>query len=214
MSGRRAASPTPLPNGLPRFVGALAQRLQALPGIGEKAAQRHAIFLTMAPREVAHGIGLLLTALHDAIAPCARCGGLAERPAEGEAVCEICTDTKRDAGLLCLVAGVQDLLAMERSGAWRGRYFVLGRLVSPLEGVDVNDLPLDRLQAAVADGVREVVLALPASVEGQATALALRRHLGSVRVTRLAQGMAHGAVLEYADQMTVREALAGRVEVQ
>ncbi|MBM4363623.1 MAG: recombination protein RecR, partial [Deltaproteobacteria bacterium] len=115
--------------------------------------------------------------------------------------------------LLCVVARIQDLLAFERSGALRGRYFVLGRLLSPLDGVGPDDLPLGQLRARVAsDGVREVIVATPPSVDGEATALFLARELTSlgVRVTRIASGVPHGGDLEFSDQITLGRAIAGR----
>src|SRR5262249_60840659 len=110
--------------------------------------------------------------------PCERCGNIAD-PDPGEpAVCAICRDTRRDARLLCVVGRVQDLLAIERSGAMRGRYFVLGRLLSPLEGVGAEELPLDALKQRVrGDQVSEVLVATPPSVDGEATALLVAREL-------------------------------------
>ncbi len=215
MSPRRTRAPAPLPPGMPLLVAALAARLQALPGVGEKAAQRHALHLALSDATMARGIGQVLLGLHDGVGPCSRCNGIAERPAEGPAVCAICADTKRD-GMLCVVARVQDMLAIERAGAMRGRYFVLGRLISPLEGVGAEDLPLAALRARVAEGVTEVLLALPASVDGSATAMVLARDLvkRGARVTRIAEGVAHGAELEWADPVTIASAVAGRAEVK
>ncbi|MBL8715269.1 MAG: recombination protein RecR, partial [Myxococcales bacterium] len=128
-------------------------------------------------------------------------------------VCEVCADPRRDPTLLCVVAKVSDLSAIERSGAMRGRYFVLGRLVSPLDGVGPDDLPLDRLSARIReDGVREVIVATPPSVDGEATALLLARELEALGVTlsRIASGVPHGSELEFADQVTLGRAIAGR----
>lgn len=215
MTSRRAKS-APLPAGMPPLVGALAARLQALPGVGEKAAQRHALFLALAHQDVARGIGVVLSALHDGIGRCSRCNGLAERPPDGAAVCGICTDNKRDAGMLCVVAWVADMIAIERSGAMRGRYFVLGGLLSPLEGIGAEQLPIAELRARVADGVSEVLFALPASVDGSATAMLLGGALAKqgARVTMLAHGVAHGSELEFTDPLTLTEAIAGRSEVR
>ncbi len=112
-----------------------------------------------------------------------------------------------------MVARVQDLLAIERSGAMRGRYFVLGRLLSPLDGVGPEELPLEKLRHRIEeDNVREVIVATPLSVEGEATALLLARELGGVgvRVTRIASGVPHGGDLEFADQITLGRAIDGR----
>ncbi len=213
---RRTRS-APLPPGMPLLVAALAARLQALPGVGEKAAQRHALHLALSDPTMARGIGQVLLALHDGVGPCSRCNGLSERPADGQATCAICADTKRDSGLLCVVARVQDMLAIERAaGVMRGHYFVLGRLLSPLDGVGPEDLPLAALRARVADGVAEVLLALPASVDGAATAMVLGRDMASrgVRVTRIAEGVQHGAELEWADPVTIAAAITGRATVK
>src|SRR6185295_14648303 len=125
-----------------------------------------------------------------------------------------CRDPRRDASLLCVVARVQDLLAIERSGAMRGRYFVLGKLLSPLEGIGASELPLDALKAAIAGEtpVREVLVATPPSVDGEATALLVARELAAlgVNVTRIASGIPHGGDLEFADQITLGRAIAGR----
>jgi recombination protein RecR len=144
---------------------------------------------------------------------CERCGNWAEVDQQGRACCTICSDSRRDPALLCVVARVQDLLAIERSGAMRGRYFVLGRLLSPLDGVGPEELPLDELRRRIEqDGVREVIVATPLSVEGEATALLLARELGGlgIRVSRIASGVPHGGDLEYADQITLGRAIDGR----
>lgn len=197
-----------LPERLTRVVRLLAK----LPGVGEKTAARFALFLADAgelPAELARE----LSALHDSIRPCARCGNLAEVDESGGAVCTICRDGKRDSSLLCVVARVQDLLAIERSGAMRGRYFVLGRLLSPLDGVGPEDLPMEALGRRIAeDGVEEVIVATPPSVDGEATALLVARELGrtGVSVSRIASGVPHGGDLEFADQITLGRALDGR----
>lgn len=198
------------------MVLAAAHGLQRLPGIGEKAGLRHATYLAQHP-EYARTMGILLCGLADAVGVCERCGGLAEK-SEGQAVCAICLDGKRDSKLLCVVAKVQDMLAIERSGAMRGRYCVLGKMVSPVEGVELADLPLYRLWPAIDGSATEVLLALPASVEGMATALALSREITEyrpgVRVSRIATGVAHGADLEYSDPVTLTSAIRGRTEVR
>jgi recombination protein RecR len=147
------------------------------------------------------------------VRPCETCGNVAELDANGKARCGICRDSRRDPELLCIVARVQDLLALERSGALRGRYFVLGKLLSPLDGIGPEELPLGRLMARIAaDGVKEVILATPPSVDGEATALLLARELAGrdLRVTRIASGVPHGGDLEFADQITLGRAIEGR----
>jgi recombination protein RecR len=132
---------------------------------------------------------------------------------DDEVLCTICSDDKRDPRVLCVVGRVHDLYAIERTGAMRGRYFVLGRLLSPLEGVGPEELPLPRLLARIRDqGVTEIIVATPPSVDGEATALLLKRELASagVKMTRIASGVPHGGDLEYADPITMGRALAGR----
>jgi recombination protein RecR len=201
-----------LPEGLARVVQLLAR----LPGVGEKTAQRFALHLVTNDEETARELGRELAALPDRVRPCARCGNVAETAdAEEDALCAICRDTRRDPSLLCVVARVQDLLAIERSGAMRGRYFVLGRLLSPLEGVGAEDLPMDRLRSLARDPdapVTEILVATPPSVDGEATALLVARELGAlgVKVTRIASGVPHGGDLEFADQVTLGRAIEGR----
>src|SRR5690606_17810556 len=158
-------------------------------------------------------LGELLAALPDAIRPCEQCGNIAEVNDDGSALCDICTDTRRDSELLCIVGRVADLLAIEKSGAMRGRYFVLGRLLSPLDGVGPEFLPLAALKQRIRDaGVTEVILATPPSVEGEATALFLAKELEAdgVGLSRIASGIPHGGDLEFADQITLGRAILGR----
>jgi len=202
--------------GVPESVDRLAQVLGQLPGVGEKTAQRHALAIAtrdLGPRGLAGGLEAALALVRAAIRPCERCGNLAEvDDGPGPTWCTICQDVKRDAGLLCIVGRVSDLIALEASAVHRGTYFVLGTLLSPLEGVDASDLPLGALRERVKDAVTEVVLALPSSVDGEATALMLGREFQGrgVRVTRLASGMPHGGEVEYADPATLMRAFSDR----
>jgi recombination protein RecR len=191
--------------------------LSRLPGVGEKTAHRYLLYLLTADAQVARDLGTELLGLRDHIVPCARCNNLAEREdaSAPETLCTICSDGKRDASLLCVVGRVHDLVAIERAGAMRGRYFVLGRLLSPLEGVGPEELPLPALLRRIAeDGVREVIVATPPSVDGEATALLLKREIEASRsgvvVTRIASGVPHGGDLEFADPITMGRALSGR----
>lgn len=202
--------------GLPARLARVAQLLGRLPGVGEKTAQRFALFLATGDESCARDLGAELATLRDHVLPCARCGHIAEKMDENtQAICAICRDGRRDGALLCVVARVQDLLAIERSGAMRGRYFVLGRLLSPLEGIGAEELPLEELKVRVRDPeqpVREVLVATPPSVDGEATALLLARELGvmGVQVTRIASGVPHGGDLAFADQVTLGRAIDGR----
>lgn len=198
--------------GMPEPLSRAAQLLARLPGVGEKTAQRFALFLVTADEALSRELGQALVELRDQVRPCVRCGNIAEAVGE-QALCAICQDARRDARLLCVVGRVQDLLAIERSGAMRGRYFVLGRLLSPLEGVGAEELPIDALKERVrADQVAEVLVATPPSVDGEATALLVARELGALgaRVTRIASGVPHGGDLEFADQVTLGRAIEGR----
>jgi recombination protein RecR len=198
---------------MPDRLARTAQLLARLPGVGEKTAQRFALFLATTDEATSRELGRALSELRDHVRPCGQCGNIADAPPGEVALCLICRDSKRDARLLCVVGRVQDLLAIERSGAMRGRYFVLGRLLSPLEGVGAEELPLDALKARIqADGVTEVLVATPSSVDGEATALLVARELGALgaRVTRIASGVPHGGDLEFADQVTLGRAIEGR----
>ena len=192
--------------------------LSRLPGVGEKTAQRYVLFLLTADESLARELGAEVEKLHDSLRPCVRCGNIAElthAPGEpaSEPVCAICNDSKRDARLLCVVARVHDLIAIERAGAMRGRYFVLGKLLSPLEGIGPDELPVAHLVERVSrEGITEVIVATPPSVDGEATPLRLKRELGplGITLTRIASGVPHGGDLEFADPITMGRALSGR----
>ncbi len=200
-----------IPESLRRTIALLSR----LPGVGEKTAARFALTL-IADAELCTALGQELGELPRKIQPCERCGNLAEIDA-GRALCSICTDPRRDDRLLCIVGRVQDLLAIERSGAMRGRYFVLGRLLSPLDGVGPEQLPLAALSRGLQQwGTQEVILATPPSVDGEATALLLARELANrgISVSRIASGVPHGGELEFADQITLGRAIDGRRRLQ
>jgi recombination protein RecR len=197
---------------LPESLRRVIQLLGRLPGVGEKTAQRFALnFVT--DEELALSLGAELSRLKEQLRLCEHCGNLAERGDDGSAVCDVCQDPRRQPGLLCVVARIQDLLAIERSGAMRGRYYVLGRLLSPLDGIGADDLNLDGLYRRLEiDEVSEVILATPPTVDGEATALFLARELQSrgLAVSRIASGIPHGGDLEFADQITLGRAIEGR----
>jgi recombination protein RecR len=208
---------------MPERLARVVQLLARLPGVGEKTAQRYALFLATGDEAASRDLGRELAELRDHVRSCERCGNIAAAEPGAAAICAICRDSRRDPTLLCVVSRVQDLLAIERSGAMRGRYFVLGRLLSPLEGIGADDLPLDALRARIraplgaeaapaGPAVKEVLVATPPSVDGEATALLIARELGAlgVRVTRIASGVPHGGDLEFADQVTLGRAIEGR----
>ncbi len=186
---------------------ALVAELGKLPGIGRKTALRlglHLLLQAGRTRELA--AALLRAAEHCRF--CQKCGNLGE-----DELCPICRNPARDAGLICVVEQVPDLLAIERVGEYRGVYHVLGGVLSPLDGVGPEQLRLAELERRVGGGpVREVVLATSATVEGDATALYLQRLLqgGALRISRLARGLPSGGSLESADQLTLARALDGR----
>jgi recombination protein RecR len=154
-----------------------------------------------------------LADIRSAIQPCETCRNWAELDTEGHYRCAICRDVQRDDSLLCVVAKVQDLIALERSHVLKCRYFVLGHLLSPLDGIHAEDLPTDELAHRIReDRVREVIIATPPTVDGEATALHLVRELSPLGVSfsRIASGIPHGGDLEYSDQVTLGRALLGR----
>jgi recombination protein RecR len=201
---------------LPPALRHLVQSFTRLPGVGEKTALRFAMHLITDQRPVLESLSHALSEAASKLASCESCGNIAERtspdPEAPPVRCSICSDGRRDASQLCVVAKVQDLMAVERSGAMRGRYFVLGRLLSPLDGIGPEELPLTQLDRQITTaGVQELVIATPPSVEGEATALHLAREFGQrVRVTRIASGIPHGGDLEFADPITLGRAMAGR----
>ena len=198
-----------LPSRLSRVIDLFAR----LPGVGEKTAQRFALFLAGGGAETAAELGRTLVELSETVRPCERCRNIAEVDESGAAVCAVCRDGRRDPAVLCIVARVQDLLAIEKSAAVRGRYFVLGRLLSPLDGIGPEELPLRELMQRIReDGVEEVILATPPSVDGEATALLLAQELAgkNLKLTRIASGVPHGGDIEFADQVTLGRAIDGR----
>lgn len=202
---------------LPDKLRVLSTLLARLPGVGEKTAQRFALYLVQDNTGLSARLGELLAALPSLIRPCEQCGNIAEVNDEGVALCDICVDPRRDPELLCIVGRVADLLAIEASGAMRGRYFVLGRLLSPLDGIGPEELPLERLRVRLKkDGVKEVILATPPSVDGEATALLLGKELGrdGISMSRIASGVPHGGDLEFADRITLGRAIGGRLRVE
>ncbi|HEY0462746.1 MAG TPA: recombination mediator RecR [Polyangiaceae bacterium] len=198
---------------LPDRLERLIELLSRLPGVGEKTAQRFAMFFVTESPEYGRELGISLQELGDAVKSCERCGNIAQVAESGRALCPICLDSRRDPSLLCVVARVQDLMAIEKSAAMRGRYFVLGRLLSPLDGIGPDELPLRELfQLLAEDSVKEIILATPPSVDGEATALLLARELTGkgLKVSRIASGVPHGGDLEFADQITLGRAIDGR----
>jgi len=190
-------------------IARLIQQLGKLPGIGEKTATRLAFHVLRAPDAYARELASALVDVKDKIRLCSTCLDLTERDP-----CARCQDPRRDARLLCVVAHPTDLLAIDRTGGYRGRYHVLHGVLSPLEGIGPDDLHLRELLARL-DGIDEVIVATSPNVEGEATALYLSRVIKplGIRVTRIASGVPIGGELEYADGVTITRALEGRREM-
>ncbi|MCL6644618.1 MAG: recombination mediator RecR, partial [Dehalococcoidia bacterium] len=188
----------------PEPVARLIEALQRLPGIGPKTAQRLTFFLLKRPAEEVRELAGALAAVKERIVYCRTCFNVTD-----EDPCRICRDPARDARVICVVEEPNDLLAMERTGEFRGRYHVLLGALSPLEGIGPEDLKVRELLARLdAGGTAEVILATNPNVEGEATALYLAKLLRplGVRVTRIARGLPVGGDLEYADQVTLSKA--------
>jgi recombination protein RecR len=188
----------------------LVAQLTRLPGVGQRTAQRLAFHLLRAPKEEALALAAAITDVKERVRFCRECGNLTE-----EEVCAICLDTRRDHSLICVVEQPVDLISVERTAEFRGLYHVLGGALSPIDGVEPSDLRIDELiQRVERNGVEEVVVATNPNMTGEATAAYLADRLrGRVRVTRLASGLPVGGDLEYADEVTLGRALAGRREM-
>lgn len=186
----------------------LTGELARLPGIGRKTALRLTYHLLKQPPAQSRRLADALVALAERVRPCARCFNLTE-----EEVCSICRDPRRDPALICAVEEAADIGAIERAGEFRGQYHVLGGRLSPLDGVTPDDLTIPQLVRRVAGGeVREVILATNPSLEGEATALYVQRQLVGypLSITRIARGLPVGGDLEYADGVTIAQALTAR----
>jgi recombination protein RecR len=188
----------------------LIQRLARLPGIGEKTATRLAFHILRAPEPQARELAQAIVEVREKIRLCSVCCNLTEADP-----CPVCADPRRDGHIICVVAQPTDLLAVDRSGHYRGRYHVLHGVLSPLDGIGPDDLRIADLVRRVGPEVTEVILATSPNVEGEATAMYLARLLKplGVRVTRIASGVPIGGELEYVDQVTLTRALDGRREL-
>jgi recombination protein RecR len=192
-------------------VQSLVDELGRLPGIGPKSAQRIAFFLLKSAPDDAKRLARVIVEAKERVSWCRRCFNFAE----GE-LCVYCRDDRRDSALLCVVEEPRDIVAVERTQEYRGRYHVLLGAISPIEGIGPEQLKIKELLARVNDeGVQEVILATNPNIEGEATAMYLARLLKplGLRVTRIASGLPVGGDLEYADEVTLGRALEGRREV-
>lgn len=190
----------------------LVQALRILPSVGPKSAQRMALHLIMKNREGAQGLAEALNEATTHIQQCTLCQSLTENE-----VCDICLSHDRDAALLCVVESPADVLAIEQSGSFRGKYHVLGGHLSPLDGIGPEEIGIPYLLHRLADGeIQEVILATNATVEGQATAHYLAeatKHL-PIQMTRIAQGVPQGGELEYVDSHTLSQAVHNRMRMK
>lgn len=189
----------------------LIEELSRLPGIGRKTASRLTFYLLKQPRDSAYRLSEAIQRVKDRIVFCETCGNIAEGPQ-----CAFCRDPRRDDSMICVVEEPSDIHVIEKSGTFRGRYHVLHGRLSPLDGVGPEALTVERLLNRVREGaVREVILATNPDVEGEATALYVRRALepSGVRVTRIARGVPMGGSLEFMDELTVGEALTARRDI-
>ena len=186
----------------------LAGELARLPGIGRKTALRLTYHLLRQPADQSKKLANALATLAERVKPCAKCFNLTE-----DELCSICRDPRRDPGIICVVEEASDIGAIERAGEFRGVYHVLGGRLSPLDGVGPENLTISSLENRAADGsVREVIIATNPSIEGEATALYVQRKIARLPLTvsRIARGLPVGGDLEYADGVTIAQALTAR----
>jgi recombination protein RecR len=185
----------------------LVQELSRLPGIGEKTATRLAFHLVRGNRQQVHDLAQALIDVTDKIRLCSICMNMTEQDP-----CVMCSDTRREPDMICVVATPSDLIAIDRGGHFRGRYHVLHGLLSPLEGIGPDDIRVAELVRRLDGSVREVIIATSPSVDGEATAMYVARVIKplGVKVSRIATGLPVGGELEYSDQATIARALAGR----
>lgn len=189
----------------------LVQLLSRLPGVGERSAMRLAFHILGEDPGYAASLGQALATLHGRVKRCEICGNYGARER-----CTICLDPSRDTHVVCVVARVQDLLAIERAGRFPGRYHVLHALLAPLDGIGPERIGVASLVDRIGrDGVEEIILATPLSVDGEATSMFLANTLRptGVRLTRIASGVPHGGDLEFTDQVTMGRAFDGRREL-
>jgi recombination protein RecR len=190
----------------------LIDQLGRLPGVGPKSAQRIAFYLLKLPKEDAEKLAQSIIEVKARISFCRRCWNVAE----GE-LCELCSDERRDPAVVCVVEEPRDIVAVEKTQEYRGRYHVLQGAISPIEGIGPEQLRVKELLARVdAEGIKEVILCTNPNLEGEATAMYLARLLKplGLKVTRIASGLPVGGDLEYADELTLGRALEGRREVE
>lgn len=195
-----------------KYLELLIEELVKLPSIGQKSAMRLALHLLRVPKEDALRLAEAIRAVRERVGFCGTCGNFSENDP-----CTLCTDPQRNGSVLCVVESAGDVLALERTASFRGRYHVLGGALSPLEGTSPDQLRIRELLERLRSGeVREIILATNPNVNGEATALYLSKLIApsGVKVTRIARGVPMGSDLEYSDLVTLARALEGRREVE
>jgi recombination protein RecR len=196
---------------LPEPINALVAALGKLPGIGPRSAERIALYLVQADSPSVKNLAETILSAREKIKSCEICGSLTE-----QSPCSFCTDSRRDASLVCVVERAVDILSIEKAGSFRGKFHVLGGKISPLDGVEPEDLRIDGLEKRLqTEPIREVVIALGTDVEGDATSNYLAKRLArpGLKISRIAYGLPAGSGLEFADELTLSRALEGRREM-
>ncbi len=196
---------------LPEPIVSLTAALAKLPGVGPRSAERIALHLVQSESAQVRHLAETMLAARERIRFCEICGSLTEK-----SPCAICDDARRDASLVCVVEKAVDILSIEKSGTYRGKFHVLGGKISPLDGVEPDDLRITELEKRLADeAIREIIIALGTDVEGDATShyLAKRLARGGLKISRIGFGLPAGSGLEFADELTLNRALEGRREM-
>ena len=196
---------------LPDSITALIAVLSKLPGVGPRSAERIALHLVQTESSVVKNLADVMVTARERIQFCETCGALTEK-----SPCAICADTRRDASLICVVERAVDILSIEKSGTFRGKFHVLGGKISPLDGVEPEDLRIVELEKRLTvEPIKEIVIALGTDVEGDATSNYLAKRLirPGLKISRIAYGLPAGSGLEYADELTLSRALEGRREM-
>jgi recombination protein RecR len=197
---------------LPQPILDLTAALNKLPGIGPRSAERLAMHIVQSDSALVRQLAQALVQARERIRTCEICGSLTEN-----SPCNICADPRRDASTVCVVERPIDIISIEKSGNYRGKYHVLGGRISPIHGVEPEDLRIEALeQRTRSEPIAEIILALGTDVEGDATSFYLAKRLstGKIKVTRLAHGLPAGSGLEFADELTLSRAIEGRRELQ
>jgi recombination protein RecR len=197
--------------GLPESLTSLIASLHRCPGIGPRSAERIALHLVQSDAAESRQLAEAILRARERILFCSRCGALTEK-----SPCDICDDSRRDASLVCIVENPVDILSIEKSATFRGQYHVLGGKLSPLDGIEPEDLRISELEERLKkERIREIVIALGTDVEGDATGFYLAKRLArhGLKITRIAHGLPAGTGLEFADEITLSRALEGRREM-